>query len=51
VLNKTIYFVAYKWDHKLECPVTLGWKGFPGKNTLAYWANIFSEQGKPLKVL
>jgi len=23
--------------NKLECYITLGWKGLPGANTLAYW--------------
>jgi hypothetical protein len=25
--------------NKLECYITLSWKGFPGTNSLAYWAN------------
>jgi hypothetical protein len=25
---------------KLQCYMTLGWRGFPGTNTLAFWAQI-----------
>jgi len=25
--------------NKLECYITLSWKGLPGTNSLAYWAN------------
>ncbi len=34
-----IYFVTYVWANKLECYTPLSWKGFPGKNTLAYWVH------------
>jgi hypothetical protein len=33
------YFVTYVWANKLKCYTPLSWKGFPGKNTLAYWVH------------
>ncbi len=29
-----IFFVTYEWTNKLQCYITLGWKGFPGTKTL-----------------
>jgi hypothetical protein len=29
----------WMWPIILECYITLGWKGLPGTNILAYWAN------------
>jgi len=29
-------------SNKLECYITLGWKGLLGKTTLAYWASFVS---------
>ncbi len=34
-----IYFETYAWANKLECYTPQSWKGFPGKNTLAYWVH------------
>ncbi len=31
-----IFFVTYEWANKLKCYIRKGWKGLPGKNTLAY---------------
>jgi hypothetical protein len=28
------------WPNKLECYITLGWKGLIGKNVLAYWTQV-----------
>jgi hypothetical protein len=28
------------WPNKLECYITLRWKGLTGRNTLAYWAHF-----------
>jgi hypothetical protein len=33
-----IFFLTFNWPNKLECCITLGWKGLPGTNTLAYCA-------------
>jgi hypothetical protein len=30
-----IFFVICEWPNKLECYITLGWKGFLERNTLA----------------
>ncbi len=32
---------------KLECYITLGWKGFPVTNTIAYWD--YSQARKKMK--
>jgi hypothetical protein len=32
-------FVTCAWANKLECYTPLRWKGFSGKNTLAYWVH------------
>jgi len=29
-----------KWPNKLECYITLGWKGLPVTNTLALWTHF-----------
>ncbi len=32
----SIYFIYFMGTYKLECYITLGWKGLPGTNTLAF---------------
>jgi hypothetical protein len=36
----SIFFLTYEWSNKLECYITLGWKGLPGTNTRAYSAHL-----------
>jgi hypothetical protein len=36
-LQHFIFLINYKWANNLECYITLGWKGLPVTNTLAYW--------------
>jgi len=31
---------TFKLANKLECYITLDWKGITGSNTLAYWAHL-----------
>ncbi len=33
------FFITYEWPNKLESHITLGWNGYPGTNTIAYWAH------------
>jgi hypothetical protein len=35
-----IFFVTYERPHKLDCFITLGWKGLPWTNTLVYWVHL-----------
>jgi hypothetical protein len=32
-----IFFGTYEWANKIECYITLGWKGLKGTNIIAYW--------------
>ncbi len=34
-----IFFVTYQSANKLECYITLSWKGLPGTNTQAHRAH------------
>jgi hypothetical protein len=43
IMANTFFFVSYEWANKLECYITVGWKGLLGTNTLSYiWANVSS---------
>jgi hypothetical protein len=43
--NNNISFSLYSMNgpNKLECYITLGWKGLLGINTIAYWAQFFAH--------
>ncbi len=34
-LQRFVFFVAYKWPNKLECYITIGWKGLTRTNPLS----------------
>ncbi len=37
-----IFFVTYKWAKKLECYITLGWKGVPGDKHFSLLGPVMS---------
>ena len=37
-IHNTSFYSYLKNRHKLDCLITIGWKGLPGTNALAYWA-------------
>ncbi len=43
-----IFFVTYEWPYKLECYITLGWKGLPGANPLTNQTYVSYEENKVL---
>ncbi len=43
----TIYFI-HQWADKLDCYITLDWKGLLGTNTLAYSSFLSHEENEVL---
>ncbi len=42
--STTFYLYVINWPNRLDCYITLGWKVFPGTNTLAYWAHSYKKK-------
>jgi hypothetical protein len=38
-LQHSVFFVTYESPNKLDCSISLSWKGLPETNTLTYWAS------------
>jgi hypothetical protein len=47
--QQLIFFVTYKWDNKLECYITQGWKGLHVTNTQAHW--VYKYVMKKIRVM
>jgi hypothetical protein len=45
-LFTTLHFLSNLRNrpNKLDCFNTLGWKGFPGANTLGYWVHLYVKK-------
>jgi hypothetical protein len=48
--NITFFYITYEKANKLVCYITIGWKGLPGTNALAYFLFISSEENEVLRI-
>jgi hypothetical protein len=47
-IHNTSFFCIFNGPNKLECYITLIWKGFPGKNTSLLGPSIICEENEVL---